>query len=385
MGIKDPVVVPILSYTKTMASEDSVCKIVVAVTLVAVVIYLSVHLCRSCGLLAPTTRSCAMGAARSNFVTLWGTPRGEMEAGGRLPMNISQFTRQGMTLNPSVVGVPRGPMHCSPYDLTCGNGTLFSSQGLRLTGSDVLEQTRSRAVGAGAPPRSCPIGDPTCGGAQGTVGPACRVDEPCCGNLPTECYPYYGCYDPKKVPLDQYMACLARADAKTQAAEQLRRSGKSLSEFTKPCGLKEPCCGNMPSDCYPYHGCYDPSKVPEDQYMACMAAKDAAAEAQENIRRSRMSAEDRAAVEADQAAATKYAGETLGDLAVGAVGLRSTGARRVSTLLQKPVSPSTSRKQVRITPELGSSGREFIQPGRITRYSKNDELDRATAGGNVFA
>lgn len=297
-----------------MASEDSVCKVVVAVTLIAVVIYLSVHLCRSCGLLAPTSRSCAMGAARSNFVTLWGTPRGEMESGGRLPLNISQFTRQGMALNPSVVGVPRRPMHCSPYDLTCGNDTLFSSQGLRLTGSDVLEQTRSRPVGAGAPPRSCPISDPTCGGAQGTVGPACRVDEPCCGNLP--------------------------------------------------------------SDCYPYHGCYDHSKVPLDQYMTCMAAKDAAAEAQENIRKSRM--------EADQAAATNYAGETLGGLAVGTVGLRSTGVRRVSTLLQKPVSPSTSRKQVRITPELGASSREFIQPGRITRYSKNDELDRATAGGNVF-
>lgn len=368
----------------TMASEDTVCKIVVAITLIAVVVYLSVHLCRSCGLLTPlSAKSCPMGAARNNFVTMWGTPRSEIEAGGRLPLNISQFTRQGMTLQPGVVGVPRGPMHCSPYDLTCGNGTLFPSQGLRLTGSDVLEQTRSRAVGA--PPRSCPIDNPTCGGAQGTTGPSCHVSEPCCGNLPTECYPFYGCYDPNKVPIEQYTACLARADAKTQAAEQLRRSGKSLSEFTKPCHPKEPCCGNLPTDCYPYNGCYDSSKVPEDQYMACMAAKDAAAEAAENIRRSRMTQEERAAADADSAAAMKYAGETLGDLAVGSVGLRSTGARRVSTLLQKPVSPSTARKQVRITPELGASTREFIQPGRITRYSKNDDIDRASAGGNVFA
>lgn len=370
-----------------MASvEDSVCKIALAVILFGAVIYLSVHLCKSCGLFSSSPkRPCPMGA-RSEMWTVWGTPRNEMEAGGRLPLNTMQFTSQGYGFKPQVVGAPRGaPARCSPFDLTCGNEPLFPAQGLRLTGDDVLLQTRSMPMGA-MPPRSCPIDDPICGRAQGTTGPRCPMDKPCCGNMPTECYPFYGCYDPAKVPPEQYMACIAAADAQTQAAEQLRLSGQSLSDFTKPCKFSEPCCGNMPNDCYPYHGCYDSTKVPEDQYMSCMASRDAAAEAAENIRRSRMSAADRAALEAEQAQAEKYANESLGNLAVGAVGLRSTGVRRVSTLLQKPVSPnSVNRKPHRITPELGASQREFIQPGRITRHSRNDDLDLASKDGNVFA
>ena len=367
-----------------MASvEDSVCKIALAVVLIGAVVYLSVHLCKSCGLLTPASKPCPMGA-RSDMWTVWGAPRNELESGGRLPMNTMHYGTQGCGFKPQMLGVPRGqPMRCSPFDLTCGNEPLFPAQGLRLTGDDILVQSRAKPMGV--PPRSCPIDDPTCGGAQGTTGPACHVNEPCCGNMPTECYPYYGCYDPAKVPIEQYTACLARADAQTQAAEALRRSGKSLSEFTKPCKFDSPCCGNMPSDCYPYHGCYDSSKVPEDQYMSCMAQKDAAAEAAEHIRRSRMSAAEQAALEAEEAAAKKYADETLGNLAVGAVGLKSTGARRVSTLLQKPVSPNSNRRATRITPELGSSQREFIQPGRITRYSRNDDLDMASRAGNVFA